>query len=67
VRGLEVGLIIFCRAACPGPLTTARTGASDSSIETRELNRLAIPTDTAQNRGVGIVLFFFRINLVREN
>jgi hypothetical protein len=53
-------MIIVCRSAVRPLHYGPRPRLDVHRIETRELKRLAIPTDTAQNRGVGL---FFRINL----
>ena len=53
-------MIIVCRSAVRPLHYSPRRRLGIHRIETRELKRLAIPTDTAQNRGVGL---FFRINL----
>ena len=52
-------MIIVC-GSCLAATLPARRRRGIHSIETRELKRLAIHTDTAQNRGVGL---FSRINL----
>ena len=52
--------IIVCRSAVRPLHYSPRRHLGIHRIERRELKRLAIPTDTAQNRGVGL---FFRINL----
>ena len=53
-------MIIVCRIAVRSLHYSPRRHLGIHRIERRELKRLAIPTDTAQNRGVGL---FFRINL----
>ena len=57
---IEVAMIIVCRSAVRPLHYSPRRHLGIHRIERRELKRLAIPTDTAQNRGVGL---FFRINL----
>ena len=57
---IEVAMIIVCRCAVRPLHYSPRRHLGIHRIERRELKRLAIPTDTAQNRGVGL---FFRINL----
>ena len=52
--------IIVCRSAVRPLHYSPRRRLGVHRIETRELKRLAIPTDTAQNRGVGL---FFCISL----
>ena len=53
-------MIIVCRSALRPLHYSPRRRLDIHRIETRELKRLAIPTDTAQNRGVGL---FFCISL----
>ena len=53
-------MIIVCRSAVRPLHYSPRRRLGIHRIETRELKRLAIPADTAQDRGVGL---FFRINL----
>jgi hypothetical protein len=59
-RGLRWAMIIVCRSAVRPLHYSPRRHLGIHRIERGELKRLAIPTDTAQNRGVGL---FFRINL----
>ena len=53
-------MIIVCRSAVRSLHYSPRRHLGIHRIERRDLKRLAIPTGTAQNRGVGL---FFRINL----
>jgi len=53
-------MIIVCRSAVRPLHYSPRRHLCIHRIERRELKRLAIPTDSAQNRAVGL---FFRINL----